>query len=213
MLPLIDPNPQLVFDDVARDLAVQGYSIQPAALPEALTTALFSEVSQLSDDGFVCAGIGRGQARQVNRFNRTDQVCWIQGTSDPCSQWLAMTEQLRVTLNRQLFMGLFSYESHYARYQPGDFFKRHVDAFVGERNRLVSTVFYLNPNWQPQDGGQLLLYVQGETIEVAPNFGTLVTFLSEDVPHEVLPARRTRYSIAGWYRLNQSMNGAVDPPL
>jgi len=74
-------------------------------------------------------------------------------------------------------------------------------------------VFYLNPNWQPQDGGQLLLYVQGETIEVAPNFGTLVTFLSEDVPHEVLPASRTRYSIAGWYRLNQSMNGAVDPPL
>ena len=37
---------------------------------------------------------------------------------------------------------------------------------------------------------------------VLPELGTLVIFLSEDIPHEVLPAMRDRYSIAGWFRVN-----------
>ena len=38
--------------------------------------------------------------------------------------------------------------------------------------------------------------------EVRPEFGTLAVFLSEDIPHEVIPARRERFSIAGWHRCN-----------
>lgn len=34
--------------------------------------------------------------------------------------------------------------------------------------------------------------------------GTLVVFLSEEFEHEVLPAKRDRYSIAGWFRVNPS---------
>jgi len=32
----------------------------------------------------------------------------------------------------------------------------------------------------------------------------LVIFLSEEFPHEVLPANTHRYSIAGWFRVNNS---------
>ena len=32
------------------------------------------------------------------------------------------------------------------------------------------------------------------------------------VPHEVLPARRERYSIAGWFRVIGNGAGRVDPP-
>jgi SM-20-related protein len=38
---------------------------------------------------------------------------------------------------------------------------------------------------------------------VRPDAGRAVLFLSEDVPHEVLPARRTRYSIACWFRQDE----------
>lgn len=51
-----------------------------------------------------------------------------------------------------------------------------------------------------------------EGIKVTPLMGTLVLFLSEDFPHEVLPANRDRYAIAGWYRVNTSVTDRVDPP-
>jgi SM-20-related protein len=205
-----------IFEQVAFDLKHQGYSIQLNAVDPVLAQSLWREVSELSDDWFHRAGIGRANDYQLNRFNRTDSVCWIEGSSDQCRHWLQYTESLRHFLNRSLFLGLFSYESHYARYLPGQYYKRHLDAFQGQANRLVSTVLYLNPGWLPDDGGELVIY-ESKTdqtgIRVTPSFGTLVSFLSEEFPHEVLPAKRTRFSIAGWYRLNQSSTERVDPPL
>jgi SM-20-related protein len=40
----------------------------------------------------------------------------------------------------------------------------------------------------------------------------MVLFLSEEIPHEVLPAHTDRASIAGWFRLNTSINNQIDPP-
>jgi SM-20-related protein len=201
---------------IASQLADRGVSIVPNAIPSELGMALWREVTELDDAQFQAAKIGRQQRKQHNRFTRTGSICWIHGTSAPCIAWLAWTESLRQTLNRELFMGLFSFESHYAHYRPGDFYKWHLDAFQGEANRLVSVVLYLNPGWQPDDGGELVLYPRDseihEPIKVTPSFGTLVCFLSEEFPHEVLPAKRQRYSIAGWFRVNTSTASRVDPP-
>ena len=208
-------SPEPVFERIATDISEKGYSIQPNAIDRSLAESLWIEVTGLGDDWFRRAGVGRANDYQLNRFNRTDSVCWIEGTSDPCRRWLQYSESLRHYLNRSLFLGLFSYESHYARYLPGEYYKRHLDSFQGDANRLVSTVLYLNPGWSPDDGGELLIYESGADesfARVTPSFGTLVTFLSEVFPHEVLPARRTRYSVAGWYRLNQSSTDRVDPP-
>src|SRR5690606_23717683 len=106
-------------------------------------------------------------------------------------------------LNERLFLGLDFYEPHYAHYAPGAAYARHRDAFVGQRNRIISTVLYLNADWQEADGGELLVYDEAATTvleRVRPVGGTLVVFISERLPHEVLPARRSRYSIAGWFR-------------
>jgi len=121
-------------------------------------------------------------------------------------------EGLRLGLNRRLFMGLFDYESHFAHYPIGAFYKKHRDAFAGQSgnrqpNRVLSTVLYLNSAWQPHEGGELLIYAEdGEAIieTVVPVYGRLVIFLSEKFPHEVLPATRERKSIAGWFRVNES---------
>jgi SM-20-related protein len=39
---------------------------------------------------------------------------------------------------------------------------------------------------------------------VAPTFGTMIIFLSESFPHEVLRSNATRRSIAGWFRVSGS---------
>ena len=48
---------------------------------------------------------------------------------------------------------------------------------------------------------------------MTPSFGSVAIFLSEEFPHEVLPATRDRYSIAGWFRVNTSTADRIDPPL
>jgi len=135
--------------------------------------------------------------------------------------WLSWTQSLQAFLNRRLFLGLFSFESHFAHYAKGDFYKKHKDAFKGEGNRVLSVVVYLNQYWSKQDGGELVIYpnqqstsavIDDHTVSVTPGFGTVVVFLSEEFPHEVLAAQRDRYSIAGWFRLNCSIDNNIDPP-
>ena len=118
--------------------------------------------------------------------------------------------------SRRLFLGLFSFESHFSHYQSGDFYRKHLDAFKGEANRVLSLVTYLNRGWEPNQGGELVIYSPEdgtELVKVTPMFATLVLFLSEEFSHEVLPTARNRYSVAGWFRLNSSINQHIDPPV
>ncbi len=209
-----------LFERIAVALERDGYGVFPAALSPLLADALFVDLQNAGREAFHAAGVGRQDDFQVNPFVRSDRICWLQGRSGAAREFLQWSEELRVSLNRRLFLGLFDYECHYASYAPGAFYKKHLDAFRGQSNRVLSTVVYLNPEWGAGDGGELVLYEpaqdnteQGsELVRVLPQYGTLVIFLSEEFPHEVLPARRNRYSLAGWFRVNNSTAGAVDPP-
>ena len=123
--------------------------------------------------------------------------------------------EVQQALNRALFLGLFEYEAHFAHYPPGAFYRRHLDSFRGRANRVVSTVGYLNPDWPEDGGGEMVLYApdepEREVARVRPSAGTFACFLAERVPHEVLPTRLPRASIAGWFRRNASLGGRVDP--
>ena len=205
-----------LFEDIAQGLRSQGYAISRLGLPLTLTAGLLHRVSQLHDAEFSAAGTGRQQEHQLNGFVRRDKIRWLNDDHPAEAAWLDFTDELKNYMNRRLFMGLFSYECHFAHYQPGDFYRKHMDAFRGQSNRILTTVLYLNPDWEIQDGGELIMYRDDdhneELLRVVPRFGTLVTFLSEDFPHEVLPANRDRYSIAGWFRLNSTTAGRSDPP-
>lgn len=200
---------------IAKDLELQGYSIRTCALPEILRDALTEHALSLAADNYEPAGIGRGEKFLHSDLVRTDEICWITDESNAGMHWLSWTTGLQAFLNRKLFLGLFSFESHFAHYAKGQYYKRHVDAFKGEANRVLSLVVYLNPDWTPDDGGELVLYkdeFDQNGIRVSPLLGTIVTFLSDEFPHEVLPAKRDRHSIAGWFRVNTSQNGRIDPP-
>lgn len=206
---------ETLFAFIAQDIETQGYSIRPGALPEDIADSLFVHQQQMDNEKYVDAGIGRGEGYLKNEFVRTDEICWINGESVAGRLWLEWTAQLQRFLNQRLFLGLFSFESHFTHYAPGHYYKRHYDAFRGEANRVLSIVAYLNPGWTNGDCGELVIYSGDDDLvgtKVVPLYGTLVAFLSEDFPHEVLPAKRDRYSVAGWFRINSSLYNKIDPP-
>lgn len=187
---------------IAAQLRERDYLVIPDAITADAVAALRDELLQFREQGRLQpASVGHGNARQLATQTRSDLTCWLNGETPVQQGWLTAMEDLRETLNQQLMLGLVEYECHYACYPPGSFYRRHVDAFRGNNARQVSTVLYLNPGWSPPDGGQLCLYREQELLEtVLPHAGTLVVFLTEYVPHEVLVANRERLSIAGWLR-------------
>lgn len=206
---------ETLFGLIADDLLNQGYSIRLGALPDDISSSLYTHQFKLNAGKYVDAGIGRGEDYLRTEFVRTDEICWITGESEAGRKWIEWTTNLQRFLNQRLFLGLFSFESHFAHYPPGAYYKRHYDAFRGEANRVLSVVTYLNPSWTQSDGGELVVYKEDtdrEGIKVLPIYGTVVVFLSEEFPHEVLPASRDRYSVAGWFRVNTSINNKIDPP-
>lgn len=178
-------------------------------LPPELNQALFNEVSH--DIHLTPAGVGRETQHQLNNTIRRDQTRWFNNESTPQQAYLSLMAQLQQQFNRRFFLGLFDFECHYARYQQGDFYKKHLDAFKGRSNRVLTTVSYLNT---VQAGGEIALYSEQEELisQFKPLAGSLLIFESERFPHEVLPAYDTRYSIAGWFRHNNSIAGHIDPP-
>lgn len=189
--------------DAVEGLVAQGYAVLPDYFTRAFTDSLLSDLKNLKEAGlFHRAGTGRNAYNRVNESVRNDETFWLDGAGAAQTAYLGYMEVLRQSLNQSLFLGLFSFESHYAQYASGGFYKKHLDSLKGARNRIVSSVTYLTPDWAEDDAGHLVLYdgEDRETLRVLPRAGTLVLFMSEDIPHEVLPPTRARNSIAGWYR-------------
>jgi len=201
----LDPAPAII-----AALADQGWCVTPEFLAPQLVGDLRQELEARWRAGeFRHAGVGRGAQLQVRPEVRTDRVKWL----DPhaCSpaqhRYLATLERLRLALNSTLFLGLFDFEAHLAIYPPGTYYHRHIDQFIGIGTRRVTCTLYLNEDWQAADGGQLRIYTDPDDPQygedILPLGGTLVTFLSARFLHEVLPARRSRMSITGWFRTRE----------
>lgn len=208
---------QILVDEMIDALVDVGYYVWPNALEQSLCLALLQEVETYQQqDDLDPAGIGRGGEHQLNQNIRRDKIRWLDGSTQAQVLYLQQMAQLQYELNRALFLGLFEYECHFALYDKGDFYKKHNDSFRGKANRMITTVAYLNPDWQPEYGGELVIYNEAgdqELLSVLPEMGKLVVFMSEQTPHEVRVTQQPRVSIAGWFRLNTTRAGVVDPAL
>lgn len=150
------------------------------------------------------AGIGNKNDFQKDKLIRSDKVNWIEGESTNEYETVYLQKVWRFInhLNKTCFTSIKTFESHYANYEKGSFYKRHVDQFKNENGRKYSIVLYLNQNWKEEDDGNLSLYPSnGEQQNIAPLAGRMVFFKSDEMEHEVHPSStRERQSIAGWLK-------------
>lgn len=199
---------------IADTLVEHGYLIVPQFISQQKALDFYHYAQDLDASQWQQAAVGRQRQQTINTNVRSDRIHWLDPRCAEEQEYLAHMNTLREGLNRELFMGLFDYEAHLANYQPGASYTKHLDAFKGRSNRILSTVLYLNPEWSQTDGGELVIYdKRGDVLtQVLPTLGTMVIFLSDRFVHEVKVGRRDRYSIAGWFRLNASISGIIDPP-
>jgi SM-20-related protein len=193
--------------EIAAQLLHTGYLVLDQPLSEDLTAALFIRCHDDDQANFQTAHIGRGTDKQQRTAIRGDVINWLDETNNTDRSYLAWMDALRTGLNEALYLGLFDYECHYAIYNSGTGYAKHSDVLNGKKNRILTTVLYLNEDWLSRDGGELVLF-EPEGIEViatvTPKFGTMIIFLSESFPHEVLISHSTRRSITGWFRVSGS---------
>lgn len=191
-------------------IAQHGYAVIDDFLPGPTIQALRQQAKTLQEGGNMHqASIGKAASNQVISKMRGDSIFWLDTNSQSQEQalYLARMKELQENLNHHFFLGLFEFEPHFAIYPPGAIYQKHLDQFKGQQERQVSAVLYLNNGWQPQDGGELRLYLE-ETgnqsfLDIAPIGGRLLLFLSGRFLHEVLPATRRRISLTGWFRMRE----------
>jgi len=127
------------------------------------------------------------------------------------------------------FMDIFSYElSHsplqlhldgccrpmIACYQPDGHYQHHVDNTLND-GRVLTLVYYLNPDWTDKEAGELRLYpdadrrlvgraTEGErTVDILPTLDSLAIFRADWMVHEVLRATRKRFALTIWFNGRQ----------
>ena len=184
---------------VADAIHAQGYAVVQAFLDADAVSALASECRNAD---LRATAVGRGASRAERADIRGDWTQWLEAADASAAQraYFDAMHALRIELNRTLLLGVDELEAHFAMYKPGTRYAKHRDRFRDDDARVLSSVLYLNDDWQESDGGALRLYLPQRHLDVYPSAGKLVLFLSADFDHEVLPAMRDRLSIAGWFR-------------
>ena len=193
--------------EISKQLEDTGYIVLAKPLVEKLLADLFTRCHDDDPARFHAAQVGRSSMKQQTGSIRGDVIDWLDAKNSTDCTYLACMEELRLGLNELLFPGLFDYENHYAIYGKSDGYAKHSDVLQGKKNRILTTVLYLNKDWQTCDGGELIIFeVTGSTVlaKVNPTFGTTIIFLSDSFPHEVLISNATRRSISGWFRVSSS---------
>jgi SM-20-related protein len=161
--------------------------------------AHLSDPAQLS-----AARVGRGAGRQHAPEVRGDRTRWLtRSSSEPLAALFELFDQIAANLRERAWLGIEDYEVQLALYPgAGERYAPHRDAFAGQGRRRATAIYYLNPHWQPEDGGELQLAPSpGEPTPppIAPLLDRLVLFLAERVEHEVRATRAPRWAATAWF--------------
>lgn len=182
-------------------LTSSGFFYRDDFLPKDAATSIRSEALRLVSGGALRAA-GFGRDGQTDIKVRGDLLCWMEkSTAGPGVRALMIAfEQIRQTVNREFYLGVSRYEMQLAQYPPGSSgYAKHFDAFRGGPNRRLTAIYYLNPTWKANHGGELALYLASGELRVEPIHNRLLVFLAEDVEHAVLPVNADRLALTAWF--------------
>ena len=97
-------------------------------------------------------------------------------------------------------LGLRS-QSVKVQYNAGELacFPLHFDSDYRVDSRHLTAILYLNPDWQPDWGGELeLLPLPWERVSIEPRWDRLVVFATSGVAHRVRPTKHERLCVTTW---------------
>ncbi|MEZ4462785.1 MAG: 2OG-Fe(II) oxygenase [bacterium] len=171
-------------------------------LGHATARRVYNRILELAREGELRrAGIGRMGGHRLDESIRQDLIAWL--TPDLADSFIevrTLFEQVLEFANTQCWLGLKRFDTQLALY-PGDGaqYDRHRDAFAGQNNRRLTSIYYPNVDWEPAHGGQLRLFYEDREEEVEPRGDRMVIFLSEALDHQVLPVFHPRAAVTAWY--------------
>jgi len=148
------------------------------------------------------AGIGNEALLTHDKLIRSDKIYWLDPAHNDLHEhsFFALMDHFVRHLNSTCYTGITGYEFHYALYETGSFYKKHLDQFRSNKSRAFSMIMYLNADWALKDGGELCIYHEDHIQTIAPLNGTCVFFKSSELEHEVLITNQPRLSITGWLK-------------
>lgn len=186
---------QGAFDTELQTLAERSWVVLEHPDLRRLSQELYTQVKSLHPK-MRPAQIGRGPASQLQSEIRSDEILWHEFA--PEDEAFQMLEGLRQVFNQQFYLGLQEWESHFAHYPAGGHYDWHIDKMSkkGPVERVMTFVYYLNPEWPKDGGGEL--EIRGEK-PLLPLGGRLVLFRSELVEHQVRRSQLDRWSLTGWF--------------
>jgi SM-20-related protein len=194
---------EAAFERLLQGLLDSELGLSADFIGERLAHQLKSHLLSLHDQQLMAvAGTGNQQSLALNPSIRKDRIYWLDRSHHNAfeEEFLDGIQAFIAYLNRHCYAGIRSSEFHYALYEPGSFYQRHLDRFSNDDNRQFSLITYLNDCWQEGDGGELVVY-QGELAHrIAPTMGQTVFFRSHLLAHQVLATTKLRLSITGWLR-------------
>jgi SM-20-related protein len=194
----------LLYENIITDLTSKQYSIIDNFFTSEEVLALRQSLLQkYEEDAFKKSAIGNRTNEVIKKAVRGDIILWIDENNINASEQLFFNKinDLKDYLNRTCFLGINQKEFHYAIYPEGTFYKRHLDTFQNDDRRKLSFVCYLNEeDWKPENGGELVLYLEKGEEVVYPFPGKVVIFESQILEHEVKPVNTQRLSITGWLK-------------
>lgn len=193
-------NSQQIIDQLVSNLREKSLFVAPEFISEEDLKEI-SQFFEINRNDFQEAKVGKVN-RERREDIRGDYTFWMD-PDRPHKAFLNITtflDDLKRSLNQNLFLGLKEYEYHLAYYPPNTFYKTHLDRFEIDSSRTITFIFYLHEKWQKGDGGELVIYdKQGKLLEVVePTPGKGVIFLSDEFPHEVKTSFQERRSLTGW---------------
>lgn len=150
------------------------------------------------------AKTGNLNAAKEDKAIRGDMIFWLDKSHENVHEnlFFELMDAFIKYLNMTCYTGITGYEFHYTRYEPGSFYKKHLDQFQNDSARMYSMVMYLNEHWKEEDGGELCLHHANKLQLIAPENGTCIFFKSDTLEHEVLLTNKPRLSITGWLKTN-----------
>lgn len=146
------------------------------------------------------AAIGKGFLKQARKDIRNDKIFWLNDFStNPAMLAQNIFLGLQNIARESFFLPAKRFECHFAKYEPGCFYKTHSDQHSEQPGRLLSCVLYLAVP-EGNQGGELILYDEElRKIQIKPQPGRIVVFDSS-IEHEVAKTQAERWSLTGWIR-------------